>query len=89
MRPLQRLPFVALNNASLANVMDFGAVGDGKADNTKAFSNAMASLPQGGVCWVPAGRYLFTGHFTIPTGVTLQGTYKVKLVPLFGICVFE
>jgi polygalacturonase len=35
---------------------DFGAVGDGKADDTAAFLKAFSSLP-GGALYVPPGRW--------------------------------
>jgi hypothetical protein len=61
------------------NVTQFGAVGDGKADNTAAFQAALdkASASGGGVVNVPAGQYRFAGVLSIPGGVTLQGTFRV------------
>ncbi len=56
------------------NVIDFGAVGDGKTDNTPAFQTALSkAAPTGGVVYVPAGQYRFDGVITIPDGVTLKG----------------
>jgi hypothetical protein len=43
---------------------DFGAVGDGVADDTNAFTLAMASNR---TVYVPAGNYRMTGSVTIPT----------------------
>eukprot|EP01083_Nonionella_stella_P193287 714035_1 len=60
------------------NVLDYGAKGDRKTDNTKAFNNALQaaiSTDHGGYVFVPSGQYLFEGSITIPTGVTLIGTY--------------
>ena len=45
--------------AVVANVIDFGAVGDGVADDTTAFENAIAAANNGAVL-VPAGRYKIT-----------------------------
>lgn len=49
---------------AIANVRDYGAVGDGNADDTTAFDEAYAALPDpssgvsgGGVILVPAGYY--------------------------------
>jgi hypothetical protein len=43
---------------AVANVRDFGARGDGRANDVAAFDRALASLPaSGGVLKVPAGRY--------------------------------
>jgi polygalacturonase len=39
----------------MINIKDFGAVGDGVADNTVAFKNA---IEQGGKTIVPTGTYL-------------------------------
>jgi hypothetical protein len=57
----------------IANVRDFGAAGDGKADDTKAILKAIESLPQGGgVVYFPPGHYLTR---TVPgkSFVTFQG----------------
>lgn len=44
-----------------ANVRDFGAVGDGRADDYEPFARAFASLPpEGGVLRIPAGTYRIT-----------------------------
>ncbi len=50
---------VVLGGAIL-NVMDFGAVGDGVADDGPAFQSALEALADagGGTLFVPAGRYL-------------------------------
>jgi autotransporter-associated beta strand protein len=45
--------------AVVANVMNFGAVGDGVADDTTAFENAIAAANNGTVL-IPAGRYKIT-----------------------------
>ena len=47
----------------VANVMNFGAVGNGVADDTTAFENAIAAAgnnPSGGAVLIPAGRYMIT-----------------------------
>lgn len=59
------------------NVLDFGAVGDAKTDNTDAFTKALNAAKSGGYVYVPTGQYLFKGQLTIPSGVTLIGTYLV------------
>ncbi|MHB0999087.1 MAG: glycosyl hydrolase family 28-related protein [Armatimonadota bacterium] len=60
------------------NVMDYGADKTGKDDNTAAFQKALdaASEAKGGVVYVPAGHYKFTGHLTVPGSVTLRGTFS-------------
>ena len=59
------------------NVMDFGAVADGEADNSAAFQAALdaAGAAGGGVVTVPTGRYSFSGSLTFPKEVVLRGTY--------------
>ncbi|MHB1459564.1 MAG: glycosyl hydrolase family 28-related protein [Armatimonadota bacterium] len=60
------------------NVLDYGADKTGKSDNTAAFQKALdvASTAKGGAVYVPAGHYMFTGHLTIPSSVTLRGTFS-------------
>ena len=56
-----------------ANVREFGAVGDGKADDTKAIGKAIASLPpEGGTVLFPPGHYL-TGTIHGRNRVTFKG----------------
>jgi hypothetical protein len=63
------IPTVAVK----ANVKDFGAKGDGIADDTKAFNDAIASVSEGAV-FVPAGRYKITDFIYIrKSGVVLRG----------------
>lgn len=59
------------------NVKDFGAVGDGKTDCTKAIQDAIdsASSAGGGTVFVPAGTYKILGDIKIRTGVTLRGDW--------------
>jgi hypothetical protein len=45
--------------AVVSNVKNYGAVGDGVADDTQAFINAIAATPSGAVS-IPAGRYKIT-----------------------------
>ncbi len=58
-------------------VTDFGAIGDDKTDGTDAFAKALAAADKadGGVVWVPAGRYRVR-ELTIPRRVTLRGTFE-------------
>jgi hypothetical protein len=57
------------------SVKDFGAVGDGVADDTAAIQAAIASLPaRGGIVIFPAGKFLTTSKIVIPSFVTIKGT---------------
>jgi hypothetical protein len=42
----------------IVSVKDFGAVGDGVANDTAAMATALAATPSGGTLWFPAGTYL-------------------------------
>jgi hypothetical protein len=60
------------------SVRDFGALGDGKADDTAAFQKALdaANKAGGGVVLAPRGVYFFAGHLNIPSAVTLKGIWE-------------
>ena len=56
------------------DVLDFGAAGDGKMDNTLSFQRAIDKAAEtGGIVHVPAGKFRFNGVLEIKRGVTLQG----------------
>ena len=60
--------------ANAVSVRDFGAVGDGTADDTKALLAAVAATAgKGKIVWVPAGDYKLTGDIVLPSDVTVQG----------------
>ena len=52
---------------------DFGAMGDGVADDTAAIQKALDSLTGGGVVNLPAGAYRITDSLKVPQGGTLLG----------------
>ena len=58
------------------NIRDFGAVGDGRTDDTDAFRSAMAVIASnnGGTLTVPDGEYIVSSPVTLPSGIVLQGT---------------
>ena len=60
------------------SVLDFGAKGDGKSDDTAAFQKALDAARQagGGVVLAPRGNYYFAGHLNIPDAVTLKGIWE-------------
>ncbi len=55
------------------SVKDFGAVGDGVADDTAAIQAAIDSLASGGVVRIPKGTYAFTGITIDIAGIALVG----------------
>lgn len=59
------------------SVADFGAKGDGVADDTQAFQDALdaARSNGGGVVFAPSGTYRIDGTLLVPTGVTLRGDW--------------
>ena len=48
---------VAGMNLGWTSVMDYGAIGDGSADDTAAITAAIAALPSPGVLYFPPGTY--------------------------------
>ena len=60
--------------AQALNVRDFGAKGDGQADDTAALVAAVsAAHASGRPVWVAAGDYKLTGEIVLPSNVTIQG----------------
>lgn len=56
------------------NVHDFGAVGNGAADDTPAVKKALSAAGEnGGVVYFPRGRYQMNEPILIPRFVTLRG----------------
>jgi hypothetical protein len=65
-----------VNHAKVLNVMTFGCVGDGIADDTSCLQNALAALPAvGGRLFWPCGTYLISSGLTtgIKSGFFLEG----------------
>ena len=62
------------------NALDYGVkLNDEKFDNTAALQSALDAAGDmgGAVVELPSGRFRFDGTLVVPTGVTLQGTYRV------------
>lgn len=82
------------------NVMDYGADPTGAVDQTELFQNLLDALgsrtnnagrlddgtPNGGVLFIPEGKYLLAGTLYIPKGITLRGEWEkpVKGQPVKG-----
>ncbi len=60
--------------AASVSIRDFGAKGDGQADDTAALRAAVAATAgKGKIVWVPAGDYKLTGDIVLPSDATIQG----------------
>lgn len=67
--------YVGLQSA--LSVKDFGAVGNGTADDTAAIQGAINALPGpgvGGTIYFPPGTYSCTSAITLRQGVTIRGS---------------
>lgn len=64
------------------SVKDFGAVGDGVADDTAAIQAAI-NAAAGATVIFPAGIYGVTGTITLPSNATIVGTGTSSLYPNF------
>lgn len=56
-----------------SSVKDFGAVGDGIADDTASMQAAVNSLTKGGILLLPAGTYKISDTLHVPQGTIIQG----------------
>lgn len=69
----------------LVNVKDYGAVGDGVANDTAAFQAAAAALTEYSVFYMPAGRYVvYQTVEIVPDNVTIAGHSQQTTRILFG-----
>ncbi len=56
------------------DVLDFGAIADGKTDNTKAFQAVLdKAAEKGGTVHVPSGQFRIAGTLNLPPAVALVG----------------
>mgnify|MGYP000952891044 CR=1 FL=1 len=84
MQTIRALLCLGLASTSLAlakdiySVRDFGALGDGKTDDTAAFQKALdtAGKAGGGIVLAPRGNYFFAGQLNVPPAVTLKGIWE-------------
>lgn len=70
--------------AQTFDVRAYGAMGDGRADSTRAIRSAIDAAKDagGGIVYLPRGRYLVSDALVIPPGVSIRGerTDLVNLV---------
>ena len=68
---------VVVNASNYIVVKDFGAIGDGVADDTVAIQTALDTLVNGGTLFFPQGTYLTTSALIIKyPNIRLEGTGK-------------
>jgi hypothetical protein len=62
------------------NVKNFGATGNGAADDTKAVVSTLSRAAQegGGTVYFPRGRYKLSTTIDIPRGITLKGEQEIQ-----------
>lgn len=63
-------------NNSILNVKDYGAIGNGTADDTAAIAAAISALPSGGDVFFPVGTYQVSSAIIMPSNIRLIGTGK-------------
>lgn len=66
-----------------ANVLDFGAVGDGTTDDANAIQSAIDSNP--GVLYFPKGNYKVAAPITVTNPITILGGFGSVIVPSLGL----
>ena len=78
------------NTVADVNVRAYGAVGDGKTDDTEAFRRAVAAVAAmgGGTVFAPKGYYCLTGTIELPALVTLSGEIKPGTAEGTVLCVY-
>jgi len=58
----------------LYDILDYGAISDGRTDSTSAIQKAIdAASVKGGIVLIPVGRFLCKGHLEVKAGVHLKG----------------
>lgn len=68
------VPLTGADLPKSVSARDFGAVGDGAADDTAAIRKALEEVaPGGGIVNLPAGKYLISDSLSVPNGTTLLG----------------
>jgi hypothetical protein len=70
-----------ISDKGIANVLTFGAKGDGTTDDTTAIQAAINSLPvRGGTVYFPPGDYRISAALTFPTGNLQSNVYETHVV---------
>lgn len=70
----------------VVNVLDYGATGDGRTDDSNAFINATRAIPaSGGLLVIPTGSYLIKKTLSVNKGVLFKGEGHDKTRLLFDL----
>jgi hypothetical protein len=69
-----------LFNGAMVNVKDYGALGNGSADDTAAIHAACAAVSAGGTVFFPVGTYIHTGISVDYAHVRLMGATRYQTV---------
>lgn len=72
---------IANINPIFFNVKNFGAIGNGSADDSTAILSAFTTASSGGIIYFPAGQYRISSNITFPAGVTHKFAPGAKLAP--------
>lgn len=75
-----RASVAEVHNPIRANVLAYGAVGDGSTDNTSAYAAAVADLPAGGVLDIPFSTSGYKGDLVLTKAITVNCNNNV-LIP--------
>jgi hypothetical protein len=71
---LERVPAPLAQPAGSLSLLDFGARGDGKSDDTGALLRCLAAaVASGKVAWIPSGEYKITREILVSDSTTIQG----------------
>ena len=65
------------NNGLVANIKNFGAVGDGIVDDTLAIQSAIDSIPMsGGLVFLPVGIYKISAPLILKSNLSFVGASR-------------
>jgi hypothetical protein len=72
-----------------ANIMNYGAVGDGVSDDTQALINAIAATPEGTALYLPSGQYRITSQVLFARSIAIRGAgpENTKLICVNSGCI--
>ena len=68
-----------MDNNTISNILDFGAIGDGESLNTRAIQAAIDTCPKNGVVYIPAGTFR-CGAIHLKSDMTLHLSEGAKII---------